>query len=81
MAEPTLTFLINGEARLLLSEIFSTLDILIRASPFIDFKKIFLPPRLLMSPCLSIFETGSIFSSYTYSDFEISTLFLPRIKS
>ena len=60
----TLTFLINGEARLLLSEIISTLDTLIRASPFIDFRKIFLPPRLLRSPRLLIFEMGSIFSSY-----------------
>ena len=43
----TLTFLINGEARLLILGNFSTLDTLIRASPFIQFWKIFLPPRLL----------------------------------
>ena len=47
LGQYTLTFLINGEARLLILGNFSTLDTLIRASPFIYFWKIFLPPRLL----------------------------------
>ena len=44
---PTLSFLINGHARLLIFGNFSTLDTLIRASPFINFRENFHPPRLL----------------------------------
>ena len=45
----TLTFLINGDARLLIFGFFSTLDTLIRASPFINFWEKFHPPLLLGS--------------------------------
>ena len=55
---PTLTYLIAGHARLFISEKISTLDTLIRASPFINFSKIFFPPRLLQSPRLLILGTN-----------------------
>ena len=45
----TLTFLINGHARLLNFGVFSTLDALIRASPFINYIEKFHPPLLLGS--------------------------------
>ena len=51
---PTLTYLINGHARLFISEKFSTLDTLIKAYPFISFWKNFLPPRLLKPTLLLI---------------------------
>ena len=50
----TLTYLINGHARLFISEKFSTLDTLIKAYPFISFWKNFLPPRLLKPTLLLI---------------------------
>ena len=50
----TLRSLINGHARLFISEKFSTLDTLIKAYPFISFWKNFLPPRLLKPTLLLI---------------------------
>ena len=47
-------YLIAGHARLFISDDFSTLDTLIRASPFINFSKIFFSPRLLQPPRLLI---------------------------
>ena len=46
-AQCTLTYSIAGHARLFISESFSTLDTLIRATPFTKFSKIFFSPRLL----------------------------------
>ena len=51
----TLTYLIRGHARLFIFGNFSTLDTLIRASLFINFPEIFIPPRLLELYRMSLF--------------------------
>ena len=74
----TLRCLINREARLLILETFSTLDILIRPSPFIYFWKNFLPPRLLRPPRLLTYwkiPSLPVFKKINCSNFADKLLF------